>query len=159
MNDFCFNCNERDEEVNPRAMRTRLPASRPTASRGPYHKHSVRSKGSSPRTNDLTRPSAVTDCLIKHKKKLYPGGLPQVVRSMFYSVVTYRRKYNVHVIGGVVTCSFVAFLYMCHVRTEWRDSLRNPNRRKAIDCFRKYVLFSYTYNIHLNIYIYIYVYN
>ena len=83
-----------------------------TASRVPHHKHYLirdtinslaRSKGSLPRTNDLTRPPAVTD---PRKQKWYPGCLAQVVSGMLHSVVVNRRQPDPFLIdgGGVLIC-------------------------------------------------------
>ena len=74
-----------------------------------YHKHYqvrdtiiplVRSKGSLPHTNDLTRPPAVTDRQKEKEKKRYPGCLAQVVNGMFYSVAVNRRQPNIDSGGG-----------------------------------------------------------
>ena len=62
----------------------------------------MRSKGSPPRKNDLTRPPTVIDRQKnKNKKERYPGGLAHVVSGMFYSVVANRRQPYLYKIGGV----------------------------------------------------------
>ena len=62
----------------------------------------VRSKGCSPRTNDLTRQPAVTDRQKEkeQEKKRYPGCLAHVVSGMFFCVVAYRRQPNLYNRGG-----------------------------------------------------------
>ena len=59
----------------------------------------MRSKGSFPRTNDLSRRPAVGDRQQKEKTKRYPGCLALLVSGMCYSVVANRRPPNLYMIG------------------------------------------------------------
>ena len=73
-----------------------------------YHEHCVirsfplgRRKGSSPRTNDLTRPPAVTGRKKERRIKAVPWlSVAQVVSGMVYSVVANRRQPSPKIIGG-----------------------------------------------------------
>lgn len=97
-----YNCSERDEDVTPRAMRTRAPASRRTAYSGLYHKHyvilsttlwAVKVPHVAKTIKCCDRPSN------KRQRKLYPGCVTRVVSNMIYSVVTNRLKNTRYELG------------------------------------------------------------
>ena len=54
----------------------------------------VRSYGSPPHANDLTRSTTIVNPKMKGIKKRYPGCLVHAVRGVFYSVVADRRQPN-----------------------------------------------------------------
>ena len=68
----------------------------------------VGSKGSPPRTNDLTRPPVAATAK-KKRKSMHPGCLAHVVSGMFYSAVANRRQPNLYIyiyklcIGGMIS--------------------------------------------------------